>query len=958
MNFTSMFLYTLASTLLLVLILHSNSLAKDNDKDNDKDNVKNLVLLRDISEDDLKIIEQDSELIKKISAKAKVVKLNPLIKNIINHNAVEDTIVVNISSDHQNANANLNLVLKKIRVFENIINGKKYYTWIGEDISNHISLIAITFYNEDMIVAQIDSISNSYSIKHIGKGFYTLNKISENHQESPDEMINGTKIKDTVKVTPELAELIRQSKLNNLNNPSNPSNPLSIINGTTNTNNTSTPVHSSNEDGSIVDLMIVYTSDVKKSSTDITAEIVNNVQYANQVLEQSCVQFRLRLVYSGEISYTETKNSTLDLTNLTTSSEVSALRSTYGADLVQMWVLNNTDVCGIGYYTLSAEYGFSVVIKSCVPTSSIHEIGHNFSLFHDRYQEELSFYNSEAPNKAAYGYTNAALKVRDIMAYNTECANSGFYCPRIPYFSTPRVRYSGLPLGIANIADSVSRLNETRVTVANYYPAQSSYDINTFNNLSTGVGCLADTTNEKSAKLSACFVASAAYGSYLDPHVQTLREFRDKILKKFYLGRLFISYYENSSPLLAHLIQHNPTLKTISKIILTPIVFITIPIVKYPLLTLMVPIALLFSPFLLSILFFAFFAFFAFAFFSSNNIYAQVASPSFDPTVKNINPAVVSIGNSNININSNSNGGKIATKLSQGRKESFFGPIVRESEDIYASNILASYNFHGLGIEGCSLIQRTSSRDEKIKNSVFKSTSKDDEYSISIAYNFLSFLSLGFNFAKDKRQTLDQEKSNQYSGIGIGLNMFKYFYLGVGNTYIKNKQTYLSDNSWTDSYIGISFSSMANTPIALRLETAYIFSPESVVASSSSTSSPTSSPNGSNYHSKTRTLLFSADSLFIGKLFDQLTLGSVNGIAIGGSVQSSDKYPITVTGTTSSDSSSGELKEKCLTITGYLMFVAIKRHLYLGPTLSINKTTLGETSSSEQQIALNIGIKF
>jgi hypothetical protein len=40
-----------------------------------------------------------------------------------------------------------------------------------------------------------------------------------------------------------------------------------------------------------------------------------------------------------------------------------------------------------------------------------------------------------------------------------------------------------------------------------------------------------------------CFIATAAYGSYLDPHVRSLRRFRDETLMRSRLGRTFVAWY-------------------------------------------------------------------------------------------------------------------------------------------------------------------------------------------------------------------------------------------------------------------------------------------------------------------------------------------------------------------------------------------------------------------------------
>jgi hypothetical protein len=64
----------------------------------------------------------------------------------------------------------------------------------------------------------------------------------------------------------------------------------------------------------------------------------------------------------------------------------------------------------------------------------------------------------------SYGYRNTANRFRDIMA-PPDCEQG---CPRVPYFSNPRVRYQGEPLGIDNSADNTRSLNATRCTVQHF----------------------------------------------------------------------------------------------------------------------------------------------------------------------------------------------------------------------------------------------------------------------------------------------------------------------------------------------------------------------------------------------------------------------------------------------------------------------------------------------------------
>lgn len=76
-----------------------------------------------------------------------------------------------------------------------------------------------------------------------------------------------------------------------------------------------------------------------------------------------------------------------------------------------------------------------------------------------------------------------------------------------------------------------------------------------------------------------CFIATAAYGSYLDPHVQVLRDFRDRRLLKSGPGRAFVRWYYDYSPPVAAWIEGREGLRTATRMLLTPVVFG----VKYPL---------------------------------------------------------------------------------------------------------------------------------------------------------------------------------------------------------------------------------------------------------------------------------------------------------------------------------------------------------------------------------------
>lgn len=70
-----------------------------------------------------------------------------------------------------------------------------------------------------------------------------------------------------------------------------------------------------------------------------------------------------------------------------------------------------------------------------------------------------------------------------------------------------------------------------------------------------------------------CFIATAAYGSYLHPYVSILRSFRDTYLSRSHIGRAFINWYYRVSPPLADFIARHETLRPVVQIVLLPFIF-------------------------------------------------------------------------------------------------------------------------------------------------------------------------------------------------------------------------------------------------------------------------------------------------------------------------------------------------------------------------------------------------
>ncbi|MCI0369803.1 MAG: VCBS repeat-containing protein, partial [candidate division NC10 bacterium] len=69
-----------------------------------------------------------------------------------------------------------------------------------------------------------------------------------------------------------------------------------------------------------------------------------------------------------------------------------------------------------------------------------------------------------------------------------------------------------------------------------------------------------------------CFIATAAYGSAMEPQVVLLRAFRDEFLMTNHAGRVFVQWYYRASPPLAARIGQSPSLRGLVRVILWPLV--------------------------------------------------------------------------------------------------------------------------------------------------------------------------------------------------------------------------------------------------------------------------------------------------------------------------------------------------------------------------------------------------
>jgi hypothetical protein len=240
------------------------------------------------------------------------------------------------------------------------------------------------------------------------------------------------------------------------------------------------------DDGSTIDVLVVYTDDVLAYYGGNTQDVVNMIELAvsetNTGYENSGIAQRVNLVHTEMISYDESDfnwSQTLFLFAThgdgyfdTITEPTTGLRDIYLADESVLIVMGDLQYCGMAYLmsSLSPYFessAFAVVARNCATGyySFGHEMGHNMGAHHDRANA-----SGEGAFSYSYGYQAPDKAFRTVMAYN--CSPSPPGCPRVNHWSNPDVLYGGQPTGVVytatNSADNRRTLNNTAYTVANF----------------------------------------------------------------------------------------------------------------------------------------------------------------------------------------------------------------------------------------------------------------------------------------------------------------------------------------------------------------------------------------------------------------------------------------------------------------------------------------------------------
>jgi hypothetical protein len=222
-------------------------------------------------------------------------------------------------------------------------------------------------------------------------------------------------------------------------------------------------------------ILVLYTTNAQNAVPNINHTAAIALNQTNDAFRNSGI-FGDAYVQAGMagpffLNFTESSNISTDVQLLANRTDVQALRTSHGADLVILLTGDNYGPYGVVRDIGPNDATSYAIVRATAASGAYtfaHELGH---LFGGRHQQ-CSIYNNGGCDDTSgfahgYGFNYGFLGLTKRSTIMHQLRDSH---PRILYFSNPNITYSGQPTGTNNNNHNAKKLWDEALTVAAYRP--------------------------------------------------------------------------------------------------------------------------------------------------------------------------------------------------------------------------------------------------------------------------------------------------------------------------------------------------------------------------------------------------------------------------------------------------------------------------------------------------------